>query len=106
MELLPKEVRETLPPLYSQDGKGDNAVAYAKLFSADSCWTWYACEYDPEQELFFGLVFGLEVELGYFGLAELREVRGPLQLPVERDLYFEPKTLRQIRADHAALKGA
>lgn len=26
MKLLPKEIRETLPPLYAQDGKGGKAV--------------------------------------------------------------------------------
>ena len=36
---------------------------------------------------FFGLVDGLEAELGYFWLSELTGVRGPLGLPIERDLY-------------------
>jgi len=45
---------------------------------------------------FFGLVDGLEAELGYFWLSELESVRGPLGLPIERDLYWQPKTLAQI----------
>ena len=40
--------------------------------------------------MFFGLVCGMERELGYFSLAELQSVRGPLGLRVERDLYFTP----------------
>ena len=29
-------------------------------------------------------------------LKELEEVRGPMGLPIERDLYFRPKTLEEI----------
>jgi hypothetical protein len=41
-------------------------------------------------------VDGLVKELGYFSLSELEEVRGPLGLPIERDLYWQPKTLIEI----------
>ena len=40
MKLLPKELREKLPPLYSQDGKGGKAVVYTKYFTPSSNWTW------------------------------------------------------------------
>ena len=59
-------------------------------------WTWYATEYDPDQRLFFGRVDGFESELGYFGLAELEDARGPQGLRVERDLYFRPTRLSEI----------
>jgi len=104
MKLLPKELREKLPALYAQDGKGGKAVVYGKLFTPDSSWSWYITEGEPlldesQNEVdykFFGLVFGHERELGYFLLSELEEVRGPLGLPIERDLYFQPKTLEEI----------
>ena len=38
--------------------------------------------------MFFGLVDGHEKELGYFTLSELKQVRGGLRLPIERDMYF------------------
>ena len=41
MKLLTKELRKKLPPLYSQDGKGGKAVAYLKLFTPSSSWSWY-----------------------------------------------------------------
>ena len=41
----------------------------------------------------------MEKELGYFSLSELRLVRGPLRLPVERDLYWKPRTLKEIASD-------
>ena len=45
---------------------------------------------------FFGLVQGHFKELGYFSLKELEEVTGPMGLPIERDLYWQPKTLEEI----------
>ena len=45
---------------------------------------------------FFGLVDGHEKELGYFVLSDLEEVTGPMGLPIERDLYWQPKTLYKI----------
>ena len=95
MQLLTKELRRKLPPLGSQDGKGGKAVAYLKLFTPDSSWTWYATEFDG-QDTFFGLVEGQEKELGSFSLAELLNARGPMGLPVERDLHWTPKTLAEI----------
>ena len=95
MQLITEEIREKLPPLQAQEDTGGDAVAYLKLFTPDSQWSWYATEHDG-QDLLFGLVCGLETELGYFRLSELRNVRGPLGLPIERDLYWEPKPLRKV----------
>ena len=95
MKLMTQEVRKKLPALYAQDGKGGDAVVNVKFFTPDSSWTWYATEFDGEN-LFFGLVDGQERELGYFSLAELQKARGPMGLPIERDLHWKPKTLREI----------
>ena len=104
MKLLPKEIREILPRLYAQDGKGGKAVVFVKYFTPSSSWTWYATEGEPILDesgkevdfKFFGLVEGYEKELGYFVLSELEEVRGPMGLPIECDLYWQPKTLAEI----------
>ena len=95
MELLTEEIRRQLPPLYSQDKLGGKAIAYVKFFTPDSSWTWWAIEFDG-QDIFFGLVEGHVKELGYFSLSELQSLRGPLGLPVERDLYWQPKRLEEI----------
>lgn len=97
--LLPLEIREQLPELYSTDEQDWQAKAIVKYFTPDAGWTWYATEFDGK-DLFFGLVVGLEIELGYFSLAELQEVRGHLNLPIERDLYFEQQTLEEIKRWH------
>ena len=96
MKLLTKELEAKLPPLYANDGKGDEALALVKFFTPDSSWTWYATEYDPVERVFFGLVDGLEKELGYFSLDELESVKVPLGLSIERDIYFEPTRIKEL----------
>ena len=55
-------------------------------------------EWDRETGLCFGLVEGFEDELGYFDLTELAEATVFGGVPaVERDLYWKPKTLGEIR---------
>ena len=68
---------------------------YSTLCTSDANWIWYATEFDG-MDTFFGLVHGLEKELGYFSLSDLKAVRGPFGLPIERDLYWKPQTLREI----------
>lgn len=97
--LLPDEIRAQLPPLYSGEEQGSEAKALVKFFTPDSSWTWYATEFDGE-DTFFGLVVGLEIELGTFSLSELEEARGPLGLPIERDKFFEPTSLRALQQQH------
>ena len=104
MKLLTEELRKKLPPLYSQDGKGGKAVAYLKFFTPDSGFSWWITEGSPINDengrevdfQFFGLVDGHFKELGYFSLSELESVNGPMGLPIERDLYWQPKTLEEI----------
>ncbi len=99
MMLLTKKNLRDLPPLKSQDGLGDQAIAHVKLFTPDSDWTWYITEYSPDEDLAFGLVNGFEWELGYFSLAELRSVHGPLGLSIERDRHWAPRTIARIREE-------
>jgi len=86
-----------LPPLYSQEEKGNEALAIVKFFTSWTGWTWYASEYDPAERLFFGVVVGMERELGYFSLDELEAITGPGGLRIERDLHWTPRPLRECR---------
>ena len=106
MELLTAELRASLPPLYSQEGVAD-AVAHCKFFTPDSNWTWYVTEGSPEEEdyRFFGYVCGMENEWGYVVLSELESARGPLGLPIERDLYFAPSPSSQVIAKERRNRG-
>ena len=99
MKLLPNGIERKLPPLKGQEEKGWDAIAYVKLFDPTGSWTWYATEYDPARRMFFGLVRGFEDELGYFSLDELESIRGAWGLGIERDIYFKPATLNDIKGD-------
>ena len=100
-KLMTKEIGKKIPPLYANANAADpdDVLAPAKLFSPYSRWTWYITEWDAETGECFGLVEGLETELGYFDLTELSEITVFGRVPaVERDLYWKPKTLGEIRS--------
>jgi len=102
MKLMTKEIIKTLPPLYSTENQED-PVAVIKYFTPDSNWTFYILEGCKEEDgdyRFFSKVISPmlpEGELGYITLNELKKVRGPLGLPIERDLYFTPKKLSECK---------
>ena len=100
MELMTKELEQKLPKLYSQE-KVEDPVCLVKYFTPWSNWTWYGIEFDPKERLFFGYVQGFENELGYFSLNELESATGPMGLKLERDLYWEPQRLSEIKAKEA-----
>ncbi len=98
MLLLPKSVVDNLPRLYTTENTADPIVR-CKFFLPGTAWTWYVLEYDGEDN-FFGYVAGDTCELGYFSLRDLKGVRGTINLPIERDLYFKPQKLSVIRKLH------
>ena len=89
------QIKHQIPRLYETENQKD-PIVHLKFFTPDSSWTWYVVEFDGE-DLFFGLVDGHEQELGYFRLSELKTVRGKLGLPVEIDLWFNPRLLSEIQ---------
>jgi hypothetical protein len=100
MKLLTDELKKQLPPLYSQEQVADPMVI-CKFFTPWSSWSWFAYEYSPEEQLFFGKVFSEmcpDGELGYFSLAELESIQGPMGLTIERDIHFTPKKLSECKA--------
>ena len=101
-DLMPAWLEAIIPALYEQDESLD-PVVWVKFFTPDSSWTWYLTEYsrvapDKSPMLGFGLVDGLEVELGYISLGPLLTAHGPMGLRIERDTWFEPTLLSEIRA--------
>lgn len=95
MKLITAEIEKKLAkkPLGSTDSQKGPREIIVKFFTPDSSWTWYVLEgeqHDGDWH-FFGLVDGHEKELGYFNLSDLKEIRGSLRLPVERDMYFSGK---------------
>ncbi len=106
MKLLTQELIDQLPKIYEQDGKNGDAIIYIKYFTPDSSFTWYVLEGQPAPDIkgdyeefeFFGIVdSGNFKEYGYFVLSELEKGRGSLGLPIERDLYFKPCKVSEVR---------
>lgn len=97
MELLTKALRRKLPALYATEAiAAQDKIAVVKFFTPSSNWTWYAVEFDGVDR-FFGYVVGFEKEWGYFSLHELSTAKGPLGLGVERDRWFEPTPMRELK---------
>ncbi len=114
--LLPDILKEQMPALYAQEQERD-PVVHVKYVDPVGSWTWYATEGSPVDEdgdrdthkpkvdsLFFGLVVGFEPELGYFALTELKTakagLRGLRALPIERDVWFGPQRLSEVKRRH------
>ena len=100
MKSLPISLINKIPPLYGQDGKGSNALAFVKLFTPDSNFTWFITEYDADEKMCFGLIDGFEKELGYFSLNDLEQIKGSMGLKAERDISFQPTKLKDLGFDY------
>jgi len=96
MQLITTELAQRLPAIGGTEHQSDPLVQ-CKFFYPDFQWTWYVIEFDGD-DLFFGLVDGDFLELGYFRLSELRANRGKWGLPIERDLHFQPQPLSELKA--------
>ena len=99
MKLLTKAIEKAMPKLYSTEKTPlEEKKVIVKFFSPYKNWTWYAFEGEKQDDdfLFFGYVCGFEKELGYFSLNELQNCKhGSLPL-VERDQWFNPKTVKEL----------
>ena len=90
-------------PLYSQDGKGKDAICRA-IFAIGSA-RWFILEGDKEGDdtIMFGIVIGLlEDEYGYVSLKELSDVeldltsQGYGKIQVRQQTDFTPTALKNI----------
>lgn len=101
MKLITEQLEKDLAkyPLYSQDGKGEDAIVVCKFFLQG--YTWYVLEAenaDNDYE-FFGIIVGQHTEYGYFTLSQLESVTGQWGLRVERDRGFKPTKVKDLHLD-------
>jgi len=77
-----------------------------KLFTPDAQCTWLLTELGLD-DIAFGLCdLGVGCpELGYISMTELRALRGPLRLPIERDEHFDADKTLSAYADEARQHG-
>ena len=91
-------------PLYSQDGKGKEAVCRADFTLGSVRWIILEGNREDDDVILFGIVVGLmEDEYGYVSLNELSEVeldlsaQGLGKLQVRQQQNFKPVPLKQIQ---------
>ena len=96
MKLMTKEIEKQAQEQYPK-GSDMGQMIVAKFFDPQGSWTWFLMNQDPnDHDYLWGIVKGFEVEMGSFSLSELESYRGAFGLGIERDLYFEPKTAKEI----------
>lgn len=100
MKMITKEIEKLMDkyPLYSQDGKGDEAKVLFKVFNPYGYESWFVLEAgeklpNGDRELFVLSPDGFGgMEYGYMMLSDLTDTRvnvGGYRMPFERDMYFK-----------------
>jgi len=89
MKLITGELIKRFAEVGRQEGVKDPLVI-AKFFDPIGSGNWWATEYDPERNICFGYVSGLQVdEWGYFSITELESISRPFGLTIERNIHFQ-----------------
>jgi hypothetical protein len=104
-KLITKEIEKAIlkTPYGTTDGVPlDEKKVIARFFNPCGAGTWYVLEDSDfkENEIVFGAVtLGFGLELGDFSIAELRAIKLPFFLRIERDISVEPfkETLGELR---------
>jgi|TARA_A100001388_G_C28730868_1_gene481386 hypothetical protein len=99
MLLFTKSIEKKLISNYEKfkyDSYNERPVV--KLFLPEGSSYMLLTEYNPEDDLAFGLSYIHCKEIGLVDMREVRAIRSPLfQLPMERDRYYKTKkTINQI----------
>jgi len=91
MKLMTKDIEQIAQAQYPQGDDMDQLVV-AKFFNpAVSSWAWYLMNQDPENpDYLWGIVKGIETEMGSFSLSELESLRLDSGFVIVRDLHFKP----------------
>ena len=92
---MTKEIQKKAEKQFAKESDM-NQMVVAKYFGGS--WTWYLMNLDPEDSDYaWGIVNGHAVEMGSWQMSELQKVKfKPFNLPVERDLYFEPMRAKDV----------
>lgn len=86
--LLDKHINQMIKNHQEQDGS-KSFKAVVKLFNPAGIGTWYLSELNPDTNLAFGLSCLHEKELGDVSMDEIKSLKLPFGLKIERDIMFE-----------------
>lgn len=110
MELMTNEIARALQDAHARDeAPPDSTPVVVKYFNPVGAQTWYITSgesltdeetgWGPDWRLFGWCELGFGPgcdELGYVMLSELRSVKGPLGLGIERDLHYGQHSLAEV----------
>ena len=93
------EAYKLVPPIYGQDGKRMNAVAYFHYFAGGS--DWYITEYNKDTNEAYGyVILNGDTQMSEFGYIDIAGLTGKMNVNIFKqpniDQYFKPQTLNQI----------
>ena len=99
LKLLTESIKKKLIDNYNKQNGTKSFKAVVKLFNPSGIGTWFLSELNPNDNVAFGLCCFEFEELGYVSLEELKSLKPPFGLGIERDLHFKPnkKTLDECR---------
>lgn len=90
MKLLTKEIEDKLRANHKTQDSKTKPTYVVKLFNPTGRGTWYLSELDDD-DIAFGLCDLGYPELGYVSLDELKSLKLPFGLKIERDLHWDGK---------------
>jgi hypothetical protein len=99
LKLLTESIKKKLIDNYTKQDGTKSFKAVVKLFNPSGTGRWFLSELNPNDNVAFGLCCFEFEELGYVSLEELKSLKTPFGLGIERDLHFKPnkKTLDECR---------
>ena len=103
MNLLNQPLLDRFKELGQQDIL--DPIIVTKFFASWSRWTWYVISYDEESGMVFGSVQGTHTKLGYFSMKDLKRLKGPLGIGVERDEHWREKRVSDLKKRQPEMGG-
>jgi hypothetical protein len=100
MKLVTKEILKKANSQYKL-GSDMNQNIVAKFFDPYGSWTWYLMNTDPKNNDYcWGIVDGVEVEVGSFSISELQSIESPFGgSRIERDKFWKPRKANDVFND-------
>ena len=81
---------------YNKSSDLESQKVVAKFFDPMGSWTWYLMNLGEDKDYAWGIVKGHDVELGSFSINELKSLRLPFGLSIERDRFFKPIKAKEL----------
>ena len=95
MQLLTKEIKNKAKKQYKKRSSLNQDII-AKFFDPTGSWTWYLMNIADDEDYAWWIVKGHDVELGSFSINELKSLRLPFGLSIERDRFFKPIKAKEL----------